>query len=203
MSWVYNRGPSWYVGWNEPGHRKVGKSCGKGPEGKALAHKLAEAIRAKRITAKILDLPTEKIIDGTHFLKMPSLSKLLPSRDRGERCFIYFVEAVGLDKIKIGTTSNSPRHRLQMLQNACPVQLKLLALVKGGVEIEDHIHAAFQNSRCHGEWFYATADLRNYISTLSASVHEDAEFDLTRDLRKACHPVSPQLAREVDRTCLS
>lgn len=49
-AWVYRRGEAYYVGYREPGGRKVGKSYGPGKEGRRLAVREADRIHAELVT---------------------------------------------------------------------------------------------------------------------------------------------------------
>lgn len=76
---------------------------------------------------------------------------------------VYFVEAAGLGKIKIGYASHAAT-RLLNLQTACPVLLTVLAIIPGTPDDELEIQKQFRHLRCHGEWYFATDELRAYIS---------------------------------------
>lgn len=79
---------------------------------------------------------------------------------------VYLVEATGIDKVKIGFATNLA-DRLRNLQTACPVPLKLLAVVAGGDEVELELHRRFAHLRSHGEWFFLTTEVRNAIERLA------------------------------------
>lgn len=75
--------------------------------------------------------------------------------------FVYFIQ--GHDKIKIGQ-SRTPRERIRSLQIGSPVPLKLLATLRATVGHERLLHHRFRGSHSHGEWYYATKELREFIS---------------------------------------
>jgi hypothetical protein len=77
--------------------------------------------------------------------------------------YIYFVEAVGQERIKIGK-ADDPAARVRQLQTGSAVELRLLAVVEGRASLEAELHSAFANDRIQGEWFRATIELREYIS---------------------------------------
>ncbi|SRR6266545_969923 len=79
------------------------------------------------------------------------------------RIYAYFFEAVGVDRIKIGQSTDVER-RFQDIKVSCPVELKVLAATEHYAEYE--LHARFQHLRCHGEWFKATDELRSFINSL-------------------------------------
>lgn len=76
---------------------------------------------------------------------------------------VYFVEAVGLERIKIGK-SRRPVARLRELAAVVPVHTSLLACVTG--ISEERVHSMFAKWRLHGEWFQAHASLRLFVRSL-------------------------------------
>lgn len=87
-----------------------------------------------------------------------------------ERCkkeisYVYFLEAQGLDKIKIGVSKN-PEARLKQLMTGSPSALKLLAYYPGNEIEEKTLHEQFSDCRHDGEWFHATKKLRVFIERL-------------------------------------
>jgi hypothetical protein len=74
--------------------------------------------------------------------------------------WVYFIEGAG--KVKIGT-AHDPQERLKTLQTGSPVPLVLLARMRGGPILEATLHRHFQSARSHGEWYYLTDDLKEYI----------------------------------------
>ena len=74
--------------------------------------------------------------------------------------FIYLVEAVGADRIKIGWTAASPRRRLAELQVCSPFPLDLIGAMRGSRLDERRLHRTFEADRIIGEWFAATPTLR-------------------------------------------
>ncbi len=89
-----------------------------------------------------------------------------PERETEEledQTYIYFAEAVGQDRIKIGKADN-PEDRLKQLQTGSPVELRLLGVIADKASRETDIHALFDQDRIQGEWFNASPDLRRYIA---------------------------------------
>ena len=78
--------------------------------------------------------------------------KKLMREARNRHSTIYFVEAVGLDLIKIGYAMD-PWKRFHILLSAAPVPLKMLAMKPGGPVEESRLHQQFAAQRSHGEWF--------------------------------------------------
>jgi len=93
--------------------------------------------------------------------KLQSIKRERREREEGSS-FVYFIEGVGTDKIKIGRTID-PARRLCDLQIGSPVGLKLLHAEPGGEEAERVLHAKFATTRANGEWFSATIELVEYI----------------------------------------
>lgn len=83
--------------------------------------------------------------------------------------FIYFVHAPDLKRIKIGFTVNL-KVRLNELQMGSPADLKLLVAVRGPLQVEFALLAAFHNYRIHGEWFRAAPCLMRFIESLKPGV---------------------------------
>ena len=78
---------------------------------------------------------------------------------------VYFAEAMGTDRIKIGWTRDVTR-RLESLRCGCPVRLVLLGTMAGTLAEEYRLHRLFRALRSDGgsEWFHATAELRAFIA---------------------------------------
>lgn len=79
---------------------------------------------------------------------------------------IYFVEAVGLRRVKIGYSENFS-NRFRVLQNSCPVKLRVLKLVVATQDTEQALLAVFQKFRTHGEWFESHPALMQFIRDLA------------------------------------
>lgn len=79
--------------------------------------------------------------------------------------FVYFLEAVGLQRIKIGY-SKDPEARLKSLQTGSPVPLVEIGRIPGDQQSETDLHQQFDHLRLDGEWFHAVKQLRDYIRGL-------------------------------------
>jgi hypothetical protein len=79
--------------------------------------------------------------------------------------FVYFALASGSERfVKIGT-SYDPNQRISALRNGGTLEpdeirenrssfaLSLIGYVQGDGELERHLHRAFADYRCAGEWF--------------------------------------------------
>jgi hypothetical protein len=69
---------------------------------------------------------------------------------------VYFVEAVGLDAVKIGWASDLGM-RLKGLRTGCPAPLRVLRVIRGGHALELAMHERFKAHRTSGEWFRLSA----------------------------------------------
>ncbi len=77
---------------------------------------------------------------------------------------IYFIEAEGLNLIKIGFTDRRMGSRLAALRSSSAVALTLLGVIEGTVKDEKRTHVRFIELWHHGEWFRAEPGLRRYIA---------------------------------------
>ncbi|MEX0611216.1 MAG: GIY-YIG nuclease family protein, partial [Pirellulales bacterium] len=79
--------------------------------------------------------------------------------------YVYFIEAIGRNEIKIGTSSE-PEKRLLELQTGNGSQLELLGMMGGNRTVECEIHDRFQQYRVRqaGEWFYGADEVREFIA---------------------------------------
>lgn len=75
--------------------------------------------------------------------------------------FVYFIEAVGADRIKIGWAV-TPEFRLHYLQTGSPYPLILLKKITGGRDIERWFHRLFASVCVGGEWFRMVPELQNF-----------------------------------------
>jgi hypothetical protein len=89
-------------------------------------------------------------------------ARIASYRDGIER--VYFIHAVGLDRIKIGYSSRDPRWRLHCMETGSPDELRLLGWVRGTRTLEMQLHDRFAASRVRREWFQASPELWAYIA---------------------------------------
>lgn len=100
---------------------------------------------------------------------------------------IYFVEATGLDRVKIGWTRLGKLwKRIAELQIGCPVQLRVLASYRGLMMHEHLEHCRFRSSWLHGEWFVLTEDLRAHIQNVENAnrgplAYQEQQVHATKD----------------------
>lgn len=96
----------------------------------------------------------------------------VPRPGTGKMGLVYFIEAMGCDRIKIGfTASSSASARVRDLQTGCPFPLQVIATLPGSVATEERIHTRFRKFRVmpNAEWFHASPILRAYISRAAKS----------------------------------
>lgn len=146
---------SWYVGWRDPLGRRHGKSCGPGLDGYEKAHALRQEV------SRSLSIGMYSDPSGIEPVTITGISNEEVRRLEGIKV-IYFVEAVGLDRVKIGHTDNLSR-RLRTLRGNCPVSLKVLAVIRGSRQEETVLHRRFAAARVHCEWFQLTFALKKAI----------------------------------------
>ena len=87
---------------------------------------------------------------------------------------IYFIEAVGLSRIKIGFFVN-PEDRVRQLSTGSPTELKLIAKVPGDANKEKELHEKFKHLLFEKEWFHFTKELQEYVDSW-------AVFDTSGDI---------------------
>jgi hypothetical protein len=81
-----------------------------------------------------------------------------------ERGMIYFVEAVGLDRIKIGYTTGMFQARLAVIQTGSPVEIRPLMVMKDRSKLEEAVlHREFVQWRTHGEWYKLTKPIAEWL----------------------------------------
>jgi T5orf172 domain len=82
---------------------------------------------------------------------------------------VYFIQHGPPDGlIKIGFSADI-RSRIKSIQLLAPLPLRLLGHVPGGMEKESELHARFETSRHHGEWFSPTPDLLAWVEAHAAT----------------------------------
>jgi hypothetical protein len=95
--------------------------------------------RLKKRKQAALDVEAQRMIDSA-----------------ARKSVVYFVEAEGLDLVKIGFTTNL-RERLKAYRCECPVPIDLCFTVPGGRAEEKALHFRFRHAWRKGEWFQLSA----------------------------------------------
>lgn len=85
-------------------------------------------------------------------------------RDRESTSWVYFVEAVDLNLIKIGYALDLEK-RFTALMTSSPAALSLLGVLRGGPRLEMAIHEQLAAHRAHGEWFRKTPEVMAVVAT--------------------------------------
>lgn len=97
-----------------------------------------------------------------------TIAKAAKNHERNLYCdsgrFVYFIEATGSCRIKIGSAGD-PVARLREMQTGSPYELKLLVFIPGGYALEQELHERFARLRDRGEWFIADAEIFEFIET--------------------------------------
>ena len=106
-----------------------------------------------------------EICFGFHKGSIAAYTQIIRSCKNLVDTFIYFIEAVGLSRIKIGF-SKKPLDRLKQLQTGSPTELSLIATIPGAQELEKELHDRFKASLSSKEWFHLTPDLKKFIDNL-------------------------------------
>lgn len=89
---------------------------------------------------------------------------------------LYFIEAVGDGRIKIGFTDNNDAEiRMATLQVGCPHELRLLGTLPGTMDDEKNLKRRFAAHCSRGEWFEPVPDLIALIPSASPLVCGKAE----------------------------
>ena len=83
---------------------------------------------------------------------------------------VYFIQSVkGKGYIKIGF-SNNPKRRLREIQRYSPIELRIIAMIKGGREKEAELHRRFSKYRRYGEWFEPSQEILQFIINSTENV---------------------------------
>lgn len=92
---------------------------------------------------------------------------------------VYFVEAKGVDLVKIGTIIrvSTIQKRIEALQTGCPYELRLAMIVDGGGRREEHrYHKALDHLRFRNEWFRREGVLADMLD--AAKVDEKTALEI-------------------------
>ena len=110
---------------------------------------------------------------------------------------IYFIQAEGSKRIKIGYTEWKPESRLLALQPGCPERLQLLGYMAGSVKIERDLQQRFSVDSVGGEWFNNSPELVNFIteSCSRPPATENIEHQMPANVRQ-CPPLRARARSE-------
>lgn len=92
--------------------------------------------------------------------------------EASKRC-VYFIEAMTLGFIKIGSTRSLER-RMKTMQTGSPDALNLIGLITPPCAwtLEAELHKRFWYLRQHGEWFRGAPELREFVEKHAAPVQD-------------------------------
>ncbi len=79
--------------------------------------------------------------------------------------YVYFIQVGTGGPIKIGF-SQDPTQRLASIQHHHPTELRLLAIMSGGLAEELELHRRFAPHRLRGEWFAPAHELVAFVLSL-------------------------------------
>ncbi len=89
---------------------------------------------------------------------------------------IYFLKAAGVGLVKIGfTAESSADRRVTQLRTMSPIPLSLLGTIPGSQSDEMAIHQRFAHLGSHGEWFWPTKELEEFIRQQIEAPPEEPE----------------------------
>lgn len=82
---------------------------------------------------------------------------------------IYFIEAEGLNRVKIGYVANDSglEPRLRTIQCYCPVPAKLVGVLDGDQSLERNLHSRLAKHRVVGEWFAMELEVKRVLNLAS------------------------------------
>jgi hypothetical protein len=87
-----------------------------------------------------------------------------PYREIQQLGFVYYIEAEGLNLVKIGY-STDPLGRIGALQEQSPVAMRLLGTCIGDRKLEHQLHRRFADYRQRGEWFRMEPEVMAFMQT--------------------------------------
>lgn len=91
---------------------------------------------------------------------LPEALALLQDAGEGDDEVVYVLQAANGGPVKIGHTTWAAREqRRRQLQTGSPSTLVFRRLLRGGMWLEQSLHAYFQHARLSGEWFSLTDDM--------------------------------------------
>lgn len=84
---------------------------------------------------------------------------------------VYFIRAVGSDRVKIGFTDGDPKNRLKQLQTSCADDLRLVHVIPDATkEDEKLLHVYFRKSHIRREWFHYRNQVAEYLGDFGVQI---------------------------------
>jgi hypothetical protein len=96
---------------------------------------------------------------------------------------IYFIQAEGVGRVKIGK-AKAPVERLRDLRVGCPVSLTLVGIQDGDLLEEKNLHSKFSHIWSHGEWFFETTELIEYMRSNLKKLEAPSPTKIRPDARR-------------------
>lgn len=120
----------------------------------------------------------EEWLTGTAPHIGPKVLEVISTWDAGrwvpEDGWVYFVQPEGINRVKIGH-STEPQRRIKQLSTGSPAPLVLLDLWRGSAGLEQLLHLALADGRVHREWFSCYADISRLLATQRAAAFRAPE----------------------------
>lgn len=111
---------------------------------------------------------------------------------------VYFIEAIGLNLIKIGVATSVSK-RLSSLQSSSPAELLLRGVIKYGTSgLERLLHKHFSDQRHHGEWFRIDNRMRMLLEDPEGYCKEYLEWTIPEKI-KSIEPIGINLSEFLDK----
>lgn len=131
-------------------------------ERKGLLSRAANCARGFSVTALGLSAVTIELPPPKAGAPAPPVPRRGPSWVKGR---VYFIEADGAGRVKIGFTKGNVQERLRQIQTGSPFPLRVVAVVDGSLQRESNLHARFRHLRVapNVEWFHFGQEIRDFL----------------------------------------
>lgn len=111
----------------------------------------------------LYEKPACQVLDE---LGMPATERAVVALFSGQGPgWVYFIEAVGSERIKIGWSVKHPEDRARDMRTGSPFPLRALLGIRGTMKVERWLHRYWKEYRLHGEWF-AADPIRAFIADI-------------------------------------
>jgi hypothetical protein len=114
--------------------------------------------------------------------------------------YVYFIEAVGADRVKIGYSANTLPVRLNSIRTMSPIETRLLGYQKGSRQLESALHARFASARRIGEWFTITPEIQQYIEDYTTTDLSTLPPPHLKSVHFRLSPADIEMIKEVGAT---
>lgn len=105
--------------------------------------------------------------ESSYTRAMEAIDMLEANKGIRPDCYVYAILAGRpINAVKIGV-SVDPRRRLNDLQIASPVELRLLCQFDGTTGIEKSLHGIFASYHSHGEWFRYEGAVAEFVRLMA------------------------------------